>query len=108
MGPIRGLRASYAEPDVGPVEEPAISRRFNTTKTNIYKTYRRAGTPKFAHAGILQWLIWMVRASAAGRPMEWNDVWIEHPEPTINEPHKAMSWLTTRPSRDEDRKATCS
>ena len=45
---------------------------------------------------------------AAGRPMEWNDVWIEHPEPTINEPHKAMSWLTARPSRDEDRKATCS
>ena len=32
VGTIRGLRASDAEPDVGPVEEPAISRRFNTTK----------------------------------------------------------------------------
>ena len=43
---------------------------------------------------------------AAGQTYgKWNDVWIEHPEPTINEPHKAMSWLTARESIDEDRKA---
>ena len=43
---------------------------------------------------------------AAGQTYgKWNDVWIEHSEPTINEPHKAMTWLSARPSRDEDRKA---
>ena len=43
---------------------------------------------------------------AAGQTYgKWNDVWIEHPEPTINEPRKAMSWLTARESLDEDRKA---
>ena len=36
---------------------------------------------------------------------KWNDVWIEHPEPTMNEPHKAMSWLTAKEWMDEDRKA---
>ena len=24
----------------------------------------------------------------------WDDEWVVHPLPTINEPHKAMSWLT--------------
>ena len=43
---------------------------------------------------------------AAGQTYgKWNDIWIEHPEPTINEPHKAMSWLTARESLDEDRTA---
>ena len=29
---------------------------------------------------------------AAGQTYgKWNDIWIEHPAPTINEPHKAMS-----------------
>ena len=43
---------------------------------------------------------------AAGQTYgKWNDVWIEHPLPTINEPHKAMSWLTAKESIDEDRKA---
>ena len=36
---------------------------------------------------------------------KWDDVWIEHPEPIMNEPHKAMSWLTAKEWIDEDRKA---
>ena len=35
---------------------------------------------------------------------KWNDEWIEHPVPTINEPHKAVSWITARESTDEERK----
>ena len=43
---------------------------------------------------------------AAGQTYgKWNDVWIEHPEPTMNEPHKAMAWLTARESIGDDRKA---
>ena len=36
---------------------------------------------------------------------KWNDEWILHPVPTMNEPNKAVSWLTARASLDEDRKA---
>ena len=36
---------------------------------------------------------------------KWDDEWVEHPLPTLNEPHKAMSWLTPDVSIDEDRKA---
>ena len=36
---------------------------------------------------------------------QWNDVWVEHPDPTMNEPHKAMSWLTAREPINEDRRA---
>ena len=25
---------------------------------------------------------------------KWNDEWFEHPNPTMNEPRKAMCWLT--------------
>ena len=47
----------------------------------------------------------MMERIAAGQSYgKWNDVWIEHPEPTINEPHKAMSWLTAKEWLDEDRK----
>ena len=35
---------------------------------------------------------------------KWNDEWIEHPVPTINEPHKAVSWITAREATDEERK----
>ena len=35
---------------------------------------------------------------------KWNDEWIEHPVPTINEPHKAVSWLTATEDMDENRK----
>ena len=36
---------------------------------------------------------------------KWNDEWILHPVPTMNEPNKAVSWLTARDTIDEDRKA---
>ena len=36
---------------------------------------------------------------------KWNDEWIVHPVPTMNEPNKAVSWLTARDSIDEDQKA---
>ena len=36
---------------------------------------------------------------------KWNDEWIVHPVPTMNEPNKAVSWLTARDSIDEDRMA---
>ena len=34
---------------------------------------------------------------------KWADGWVEHPTPTMNEPHKAVSWLTAKASIDEDR-----
>ena len=33
-------------------------------------------------------------AAAYGK---WQDRWVEHPIPTMNEPHKAVCWLTRRP-----------
>ena len=36
---------------------------------------------------------------------KWNDEWIVHPVPTMNEPNKALSWLLAKDSIDEDRKA---
>ena len=36
---------------------------------------------------------------------KWADEWVEHPTPTMNEPHKAVSWLTAKASIDEDRMA---
>ena len=48
-------------------------------------------------------LILMKQSLTAGRPYgKWHDVWFEHPNPTMNEPHKAMSWLTPDASLDED------
>ena len=35
----------------------------------------------------------------------WNDEWVDHPIPTMNEPHKAVAWLTANDSIDEERKA---
>ena len=35
---------------------------------------------------------------------KWKDEWIEHPVPAMNEPQKAMSWLTSKESICEDRK----
>ena len=32
----------------------------------------------------------------------WRDEWVFHPLPTINEPHKAMCWLTPDPDLNED------
>ena len=34
----------------------------------------------------------------------WDDRWVVHPFPTINEPHKAVSWLTALNSLDEEQK----
>ena len=36
---------------------------------------------------------------------KWDDEWAIHPLPTINEPEKAMCWLTPRADLDENRKA---
>ncbi|MYD99284.1 MAG: hypothetical protein F4X98_18115 [Gammaproteobacteria bacterium] len=36
---------------------------------------------------------------------KWSYEWILHPVPTMNEPNKAVSWLTASDSIDEDRKA---
>ena len=48
-------------------------------------------------------LILMKQSLTAGRPYgKWHDVWFEHPNPTMNEPHKAMRWLTPDASLDED------
>ena len=27
---------------------------------------------------------------------KWDDEWVEHPFPALNEPQKAMAWLTRR------------
>ena len=36
---------------------------------------------------------------------KWNDEWILHPVPTMNEPNKAVSWLTASDTIDDDGKA---
>ena len=36
---------------------------------------------------------------------QWDDEWFEHPHPSMNEPHKAMCWLTPDASLDEDKVA---
>ena len=38
----------------------------------------------------------------AHRYRKWRDEWFEHLRPTMNEPHKAMCWLTSDASLDED------
>ena len=48
-------------------------------------------------------LIMMKRSLADGHCHgKWNDEWFDHPNPSMNEPHKAMSWLTPDPALDED------
>ena len=48
-------------------------------------------------------LILMKRSLADKQPYgKWQDMWCDHPNPTMNEPYKAMSWLTPDPSLDED------
>ena len=43
------------------------------------------------------------RIDARIRMGKWDDEWIEHPFPTLNEPQKAMAWLTPNLTLDEDR-----
>ena len=50
-------------------------------------------------------LMMKANLSTAQRHGRWRDEWFEHPLPTMNEPHKAMCWLTPHASVDEDRKA---
>ncbi|MDE0372436.1 MAG: hypothetical protein OXI73_07830 [Rhodospirillales bacterium] len=51
-------------------------------------------------------LITMKRLLGTGSPHgKWNDLWFEHPNPTMNEPHKAMCWLTPDNSLDTDAQA---
>ena len=35
---------------------------------------------------------------------KWDDLWIAHPHPTLNEPDKAVCWMTPRAGVDEARK----
>ena len=37
------------------------------------------------------------RLETAAAYGKWQDRWVEHPIPTMNEPHKAVCWLTRRP-----------
>ena len=46
-----------------------------------------------------------VRIGERQKHGKWDDEWVEHPLPTLNEPHKAVSWLTPDPSIGDDRKA---
>ena len=36
---------------------------------------------------------------------KWGDKWVAHPLPTMNEPEKAVSWMTPDDSLDERQKA---
>ena len=49
----------------------------------------------------------MMKASMAStqRHGKWRDQWAEPPLPTMNEPRKAVCWLTANADVDEDRKA---
>ena len=49
----------------------------------------------------------MMKASMAStqRHGKWRDQWADHPLPTMNEPRKAVCWLTANADVDEDRKA---
>ena len=51
-------------------------------------------------------LVMMKRQLAQGsRHGKWQDLWAEHPKPTMNEPHKAMCWLTPDDSLGADAEA---
>ena len=51
-------------------------------------------------------LIMMKRSLETGSQHgKWNDLWFDHPNPTMNEPHKAMCWLTPDDGLDADAKA---
>ena len=45
------------------------------------------------------------RLAEGGQPQgKWSDIWIEHPLPTLNEPHKFVCWATPRGDIDPERK----
>ena len=45
----------------------------------------------------------MERISNRQKHGGWKDEWVTHPLPTVNEPHKAMAWLTPSADLEEDR-----
>ena len=45
------------------------------------------------------------RISKREKHGKWHDEWVTHPLPTLNEPEKAMSWLTADSELDENRMA---
>lgn len=47
----------------------------------------------------------MAKISNRRKHGKWKDEWVFHPLPTVNEPHKAMSWLTPSADLDEGRAA---
>ena len=48
-------------------------------------------------------LVLIKRSLEVARPYgKWDDLWVDHPNPIMNEPHKAMCWLTPDDSLDED------
>ena len=49
----------------------------------------------------------MMRGRIASRQKhgKWDDQWVVHPQPSLNEPHKAVCLLTARDDLDEDRMA---
>ena len=46
-----------------------------------------------------------VRIEQRKKRGKWDDQWVLHPLPTLNEPHKAVCWLTPDKNLDEDRAA---
>ena len=46
-----------------------------------------------------------VRIEERQKHGKWEDQWVVHPFPTVDEPHKAVCWLTRHEAVDEDREA---
>ena len=46
-----------------------------------------------------------VRIEERQKRGKWDDQWVVHPFPTVDEPHKAVCWLTRHEAVDEDREA---
>ena len=76
-------------------------RRAAVAKARARRGRVRAELPPDEHRHVD--LIMMKRSLADGHCHgKWNDEWFDHPNPSMNEPHKAMSWLTPDPALDED------
>ena len=76
-------------------------RRQIVRESRAHRAAERAALPKDLRDQVD--LILMKRRLSAGQPYgKWRDLWFEHPNPTMNEPHKAMCWLTPDARLDED------
>ena len=79
-------------------------RRRIVAESRSRRAAERAALPPDERADVD--LIMMKRLLGTGsRHGKWNDLWFEHPNPTMNEPHKAMCWLTPDDSLDPDAQA---